>query len=408
MTAAKDVRSPTEFLNGLRAIACIWVICFHILFFSFLKYAPDHFDDWIPSALAPHARIFLQGHFGVDIFFILSGFLHGSSIFHELSTSGKIDLKRYFLKRGIRIYPLLLLATAVAFVLKFPFRENWWRNLLFINNQITYSERFIGHTWSLAIEVHFYLVIPFIAQFLHKLPQKGQKIAVLSIMVLLMAYRYIISINTGLSLPLPVVPVIDREKFTNYFDYSYSSTLSRSDILFLGVFLALYVRTNKPNPKTSSSLISGFLLAFGVFLISAITIINPFEGEWEINFGYLYMTLMRPILALGVCCIFYAFMYHSESIPVKLASPILVNPVTNFIAQISYGIYLVHYLLIVVMYTGAKKVPEASSLLELVAYLTVVVLISSVISWFLNNFVEKPSIRFVDAATAPKVAVKKD
>jgi peptidoglycan/LPS O-acetylase OafA/YrhL len=100
-------------------------------------------------------RIQSFGWIGVDIFFVLSGFLVGGLLLKELRVTGKVDAFRFLKRRAFKIWPayyLFLLAAAVAHVR--PLKSFLWQNLLNIQNYVPTT---LSHTWSLAVEEHFYL-----------------------------------------------------------------------------------------------------------------------------------------------------------------------------------------------------------------------------------------------------------
>ncbi len=118
---------------------------------------------------------FHTGWLGVDLFFVLSGFLIGGLLITELKRHGTLDIGRFLVRRGLKIYPaylaLLLYASFVP-ALKAALGggsgletlgAKWselWPNLLFLQNYVGPNP--LGHTWTLAVEEHFYLTLPFL------------------------------------------------------------------------------------------------------------------------------------------------------------------------------------------------------------------------------------------------------
>ena len=101
------------------------------------------------------------GWAGVDLFFVLSGFLIAGLLFSEYKKSGTIDLKRFLIRRGFKIYPafwFLILMTLIVTVFsgEMIYRGGFVRELLFIQN---YKPGIWDHTWSLAVEEHFYIFL---------------------------------------------------------------------------------------------------------------------------------------------------------------------------------------------------------------------------------------------------------
>src|SRR6185437_7330176 len=116
------------------------------------------------------------GWAGVDLFFCLSGFLIGGLLFDEFRRRGHIDLKRFYIRRAFKIWPSYLLFVAVAIfahalisvspsspVTLGSFLATCWPNFLHVQN---YFGTPWQHTWSLAVEEHFYLLLPVLFLFL--------------------------------------------------------------------------------------------------------------------------------------------------------------------------------------------------------------------------------------------------
>ncbi len=140
-------------LDGLRGIAIILVLFFHCSRFEFL----------------PVRAISAFGWTGVDLFFVLSGFLITGIL---IDTKGKEGFyKNFFMKRVLRIFPLYYLTLCIFFIPSFFFHFElteyyithqiyFWtytQNLLFAFDGWPENARFLNHFWSLAIEEQFYI-----------------------------------------------------------------------------------------------------------------------------------------------------------------------------------------------------------------------------------------------------------
>jgi peptidoglycan/LPS O-acetylase OafA/YrhL len=112
------------------------------------------------------------GWIGVDLFFVLSGFLISGLLFEDYKELGRIRIGRFLLRRGFKIYPSYYLFVSVLVLLTFVSRSNrsfadFWTlrkpllaTLTFTQNYLGWTGRVAGHTWTLAVEEHFYLALP--------------------------------------------------------------------------------------------------------------------------------------------------------------------------------------------------------------------------------------------------------
>jgi peptidoglycan/LPS O-acetylase OafA/YrhL len=136
-------------LDGLRAVAVMLVVLFH--------------------ARAPIA---FGGYLGVDIFFVLSGYLITSLLLSELDTKGTLDLRRFYLRRLLRLTPALFAMLAVYLIVApflWPATTDHGKQAAIAATYLSdYAVAFWGtpdflsHTWSLSVEEHFYLLWPLV------------------------------------------------------------------------------------------------------------------------------------------------------------------------------------------------------------------------------------------------------
>lgn len=157
-------RLPT--LDGWRAIAVLAVIACHGLAFPFSPHGS--------SANALAYDLTRHGAIGVDIFFAISGFLMGSRLGHERRTTGRINMKRFYIRRLFRILPCywLYLAAISAAASCGLIAFNWAELLsclLFYRNYLPDAlavSHYTGHLWSLSVEEHFYFLLPLMIGYL--------------------------------------------------------------------------------------------------------------------------------------------------------------------------------------------------------------------------------------------------
>ncbi|CAN5484129.1 hypothetical protein BH10PLA2_BH10PLA2_17570 [soil metagenome] len=137
-------------LDVLRLVAIFLVLGRH------MEKCPAHY----PLPIRAFFTIWRRGGWvGVDLFFVLSGFLISGLLFHEFQKTGKLKISTFYIRRGFKIYPpfytmiattLLVLGTAIS----------GWQlvaELFFVQS---YLPGIWNHTWSLAVEEHFYILLP--------------------------------------------------------------------------------------------------------------------------------------------------------------------------------------------------------------------------------------------------------
>lgn len=146
-------------LDGLRAVAILLVIGFHAWFF--LQFTMESQADFLAfSERIPWLAGFIRrGDIGVDVFFVLSGYLLSWQLFSAQLHKGRPDFKRFYARRIFRIYPLYLVALAIVSIGPGP-RWAILGNLLAYNIWFDPFKVIIPWTWSLSVELEFYAIVP--------------------------------------------------------------------------------------------------------------------------------------------------------------------------------------------------------------------------------------------------------
>src|SRR5713226_5982866 len=107
----------------------------------------------------PVRKVVLSGWIGVDLFFVLSGFLISGLLFSDLASNGSIALRRFYIRRGLKIYPafyFFLASTSLLLPTTLP-RKFLLSEVFFLQSYVPHIWQ---HTWSLAVEEHFYILLP--------------------------------------------------------------------------------------------------------------------------------------------------------------------------------------------------------------------------------------------------------
>ena len=164
-------------LDLLRAIAIAWVMLFH----SFIVGGLGQDFAWLSR----------YGWIGVDIFFVLSGFLIGTQVLKTLERGDRFSFGGFYARRAYRILPAfaVVLACYVIFpgLRESPGLQPWWQFATFTMNLLidyTHNQAF-SHAWSLCVEEHFYLLFPLLAWWLTRRPSAMKFAMACAVVVLL-------------------------------------------------------------------------------------------------------------------------------------------------------------------------------------------------------------------------------
>jgi peptidoglycan/LPS O-acetylase OafA/YrhL len=141
------------FLDGLRSIAILLVVSGH---FS------SDFATIYGSTSYSRLPFVANGWIGVDLFFVLSGFFIGGQLWKEQSRRGTVDVGRFMIRRGLRIWPLyyffFVVVLSVYLVLGTAPKSYGWSDLVFLTNYVNHG--IVMGSWSLCTEEQFYIATP--------------------------------------------------------------------------------------------------------------------------------------------------------------------------------------------------------------------------------------------------------
>ncbi len=217
-------------LDFLRSCAILGVVAFH---FSRSAYLPMGGSVNFFSRLP----LIFYGRVGVDLFFVLSGYFIGKQLWRELSRTGTIDLPRFVLRRGLRIWPLYYAVWAFVVLLN-HYRPDqlafggWWANIFFLSNYFPQFDIVPG-SWSLSVEEQFYVVAPLVllGGVLLRVPLQWFRWLLIALLGLLPLLRMLVHWRLTGDL---VSPIADDLKMY----YLQKPIHVRADCLVMGVLLA--------------------------------------------------------------------------------------------------------------------------------------------------------------------------
>lgn len=289
-------------LDGLRAMAVLLVIAHHSGF---------------PG--------FSAGFLGVDMFFVLSGFLITRLLVIEWRARGDISLYNFYIRRALRLLPaLFILLLAYASVI-FVFAKDKRAYLVDIPIVIFYAANWfrafgsphpgnLGHTWSLSIEEQYYMIWP--ALFLMLSRRFAARMAgagpVLLLAVVFTAWRVFMTLS-------------------GYPDHRiYNGLDSRADLLLYGSALALWMCGRQVQGGGDSG------SRFPAYLVISVSGALAYALSLDMK-GYFLFGM--PLCAVSVCC----FIYQAAVFPESSLSRWFSFPAISRMGKISYGMYLWHY-----------------------------------------------------------------
>jgi peptidoglycan/LPS O-acetylase OafA/YrhL len=363
---AKSATHPKLYgLDHLRTLAIALVFVFHY------------------GRLFPHPKwietIGKFGWTGVDLFFVLSGYLIASQLFVTIANQKNISLKEFFLKRFFRIIPAYLIVVAIYFC--FPYvheREALaplWKYLTFTLNlgldlrtQGTFS-----HAWSLCIEEQFYLLLPLILVSLvyFKAIKKGYWLLI-ALFLFGFATRYY-AYNTF------VLPHIEEENaWANWYRHIYYPTYCRLDGLLVGVSIAALLQF-RPMIKDKLLQYGNMFLLLSLFILAGAYVLCIDEESFAATvFGF-------PLVSIG-----YGVMVLGAVSPNSFLYKFKLN-ITAFIATLSYALYLMHKFIIHITHDQFEKlnIAKDSTLMFFICIATTILAALA-----MNKMVEKPFLKW--------------
>lgn len=383
-TARSQSRVPyLSGLDGLRALAVVAVMLYHA----------DH--SWLPG-----------GYLGVEVFFVISGYLITLLLIGEHERTGRVDLRGFWTRRLRRLLPALfvMLAAVVVYVTAFYpaaradtrgdvaggllYVSNWYQIL--VGQGYAAGEAFVPlrHLWSLAVEEQFYLLWPLIMVVVLRgsgrrtrpLPATGFRLMAFSVgLTVLMGVLFV-----GGPVPLACSDEVSKGywhilgRCISANDALYLSSITRAGGLMLGAGFAMIWRPAAVSrgPLRDKSRGLDVLAALAVVgLIVLFRVMFLFErGEynaWLFRGGFLVVGVLTLLVIAAV-----SHQYAS-------AGPLLGNPVMLWIGTRSYGLYLYHW----PIYQAIRK--ESQIGLSLVEW-SVAIVVTGVVSELSFRLIEMP------------------
>lgn len=347
-------------LDGVRGLAILLVLALHL--FEYFKW-------------------FGFGWMGVDLFFVLSGFLITGILLDSKDKPN--NYRNFIVRRVLRIFPLYYLSLAFFFLI-LPFfnwtylvphfdylyaHQNWF--WLYVQNWLAATDgnwplqNILSHFWSLAIEEQFYIVWPFLILFV---PTK--RIVVISFLMI------------AIALTLRVYFFFQGVHWT----FIYVTTATHLDGLCLGAILACLIRREKSAAFLNRN---GFAILFFSTLVLFIVLV--IAGSFYINNPILY-TIGYTVIALFFCAIVMVTISNHHH---NFVRSIFEQAPLVFLGKYSYGIYIYHLPIYRILQIQLGNFFDSPVVLSIIALITTLIL-----SFFSFHLFEAQFLKLKDKLTS--------
>ena len=339
-------------LDLLRAIAIVWVMLFH---------------SWMIGGLGgPLQPMADYGWMGVDLFFVLSGYLIGHQLLEPLSRGEPMGFGAFYLRRAFRILPAFLVVLAVYLLFpawrEAPGMQPAWQFLTFtLNLLIDYRRnQAFSHAWSLCVEEHFYLLFPLLAWWLARRPSRARVVGVAALVVaaglLLRGYASLHG--------------------SDWLENIYYPTWTRLDGLLAGVLLAT-IQIWQPDGWAAMQRRANGLAGAGLLLAgAAIWLFRDKTAFAASVFGF-------PLLSLGLALLVAAGAGNTGWLGRWRV------PGAGWVATVSYSLYLSHKLAMHAMHGLLLRWPAVHGFAAFALYALAIAATGAL----LHHGVERPFLR---------------
>jgi peptidoglycan/LPS O-acetylase OafA/YrhL len=342
----KRPHGRNKVIDGFRAIAILWVFFFHcwlfhanIFEFTDQSYAvfESKFFSWVP-----------RGDLGVDLFFVISGFLIGSILLSEYKKTQNIKFLKFYARRFFRLMPVYVIVMGMCiFFLDGLNFDKAYANLLYINNYI--RDSYMTWTWSLAMEEQFYFIAPLFIILIFPLFKSKKLIFLLLFLLPIFLTGFYFH---KLEYNLPFNNRLFHGDWEDWFWDYYVLTHLRFGSILAGFFAAyilvykkeealiFFQKKKRTNTLTFISLILIFLIGT-TYTGHLVPISESIFFKTSYTFNLIYESIHRDLFCLLVAYLILASTCNAKGLIEKVSNFLSLN-FWYPIAQISYSAYLFH------------------------------------------------------------------
>ena len=301
----------SQALDVLRFVAVFLVIGRH------LPPLGENCLPWLYKICAVWTR---GGWIGVDLFFVLSGFLVSGLLFNDYKKNNSLSIARFYIRRGFKIYPAFYVFLVLTLIVWLIFNPSQVTKLN-VFAEVVFLQNYLGgiwwHTWSLAVEEHFYFLLPVVLLILLKQRNNSDD-----------PFRPIVTIAVAVCILFLIVRIIQSNIWKGFSSIHLFPSHIRLDSLIVGVAISYFYNFHR---EKFEKIIKGrklILFIAGLFLLSPAFIFELEKTPFIYTFGFAF-------LYLGSASLLCAAMFSDF-----LNSPAFRS--IGYAGSHSYSIYLWH------------------------------------------------------------------
>jgi len=269
---------------------------------------------WLKNAIASWA----PGNVGVRLFFLISGFLITHILNLELEKNGRIDFKKFFSRRILRIFPafysylMVLMLLSYAGIIRIDFNILLFASLYVENFNVVHREGWwlVAHAWSLSVEEQFYLIFPFILRKMKAILQRDGAKLMVAMTLICSAFRVLAILSPRLSL-------LTEGVFFMYCDY-----------LFYGGILAILIWSKRDR-------LEKLFHPYRYWLLLLALAILIYSSKVEFNSILNILFFGNLVLFSGLYLLLFSLLF-----PYSLIGQVLELKVVRRVGTLSYSLYV--------------------------------------------------------------------
>jgi peptidoglycan/LPS O-acetylase OafA/YrhL len=319
---------------------------------------------------------FTPGGFGVTVFFVLSGYLITTLLRLEQESKDRVSLKHFYLRRAFRIWPAFYAVLAITAILTlvvglgtghvdslplFAEGAHFWNYFSIFYTGPDQPMAGTGIFWSLAVEEHFYLMLPLLFVIMNRmrLTLRRQAIVLLGLVGVVVVWRCIL------------VYAMHAPELRTYY-----ATDTRADSLLLGCAMALFLNPVLDRVPETAKMLRNEAIC-GVLLIVASLSYRNFEFREGFRYtiqAFAVLLIMRYLIVL----------------PRSPAGRVMNSRPVVWIGKLSYPFYLIHYIVVLELFKHMGLLTTKDRL----AVAVVAAPLSLFLAWLLQRALMDPATRF--------------